>query len=218
MSKLLQDYVRAADEYDKTWQTTDRTLYRLCVEHPRHEDPDAVYAKLWLIGRTYATGIERSIKSEGWQGSSMDQVARLLLGKAHFVDGLVLGLKPTAEPLTPQKLLVIADAHGQLTHLLSQITRKGMSPRSFVSKYLHFHCPSVPLYDTNAVSALTKLVRWTDDLACFARPKTADAEYAWHLMRFMRLYDRLREQVAGDARTRRRFNVKYVDFYLLCRV
>src|SRR5262249_39033361 len=37
---------------------------------------------------------------------------------------------------------------------------KGVFLSSFVSKYLHFHCPTVPIFDSNAQTAIGKVVDW----------------------------------------------------------
>jgi len=44
----------------------DQTLYDLCKRHPNHTDIGEIAAKLWLIGRGFATGVERQIRC-GWQ-------------------------------------------------------------------------------------------------------------------------------------------------------
>src|SRR4051812_44925252 len=37
----------------------NRVLYNLCAQNPRHSLPEAIGAKVLLIGRTYAAAIER---------------------------------------------------------------------------------------------------------------------------------------------------------------
>jgi len=50
--------------------------------------------------------------------------------------------------------------HGRLTEPLTGVTTDGKTPRSFVSKYLHFHNPVVPIYDSCALAGSVRLVRW----------------------------------------------------------
>ena len=57
-----EEYRQAVDDYEKGWQATDTALYDLCRRYPNHTDRGGVNAKLWIIGRTYATGIERKIR------------------------------------------------------------------------------------------------------------------------------------------------------------
>jgi len=93
--------------------------------------------------------------------------------------------------------------------VLQSILRRGQAPRSFASKYMHFHCPAVPLYDTYAVTALRHLYHWQGWFEIFDLPECADEEYAWHAMRFWQLH--------RDAGKRgRRVTVKLLDYYLLC--
>lgn len=41
------------------WDLGNQVLYDLCRQYPGHTDEQAVIAKIWLIGRTYAAAIER---------------------------------------------------------------------------------------------------------------------------------------------------------------
>jgi hypothetical protein len=41
------------------WDLGNQVLYSLCQAHPRHDHSDAIVAKVWLIGRSYAAAIER---------------------------------------------------------------------------------------------------------------------------------------------------------------
>jgi hypothetical protein len=58
-----------------------------------------------------------------------------------------------AEPLTPPVLTQIISIHVGLLATVQSALRKGQTPRSFVSKYLHFHNPVVPIFDSVAASA-----------------------------------------------------------------
>jgi len=39
----------------------NRVLYEMCEEFPDHKSPEAVRAKVVIIGRTYASGAERHV-------------------------------------------------------------------------------------------------------------------------------------------------------------
>ena len=80
-------YTTAVADYELNWKVMDGALYRLCHENPDHAKRSSVCAKLWIIGRTYATGIERKIATTGAQGSSMSQVTDLFLQHAVNIDG-----------------------------------------------------------------------------------------------------------------------------------
>jgi len=121
-------YHRTVEDYDSRWRLLDDTLYRLCRENHGHSNLEEVCAKLWIIGRTYATGIERQVLSKRTQGSSLSQVADYLHSKAAAVDNILATLKFVSEPLSPSGLRIIVSAHGQLVKLLTQITRKKRPP------------------------------------------------------------------------------------------
>jgi hypothetical protein len=204
----LLGYRRAVAEYNRNWQATDETLYDLCRRFPGHSDQASVKAKLWIIGRTYATGIERKIPTQNTQGSSLSQLSEHILSHRRKAEFVFRRLAQITEPLTPEKLRRIVDAHGQFVRLLQPLLRHRQSPRSFASKYMHFHCSAVPLYDTYAVTALRHLYPWQEAFEIFDLPASADEEYTWHAMRFWQLYQ--------DAQKRARWvTVKLLDYYLL---
>jgi hypothetical protein len=167
-----------------------------------------VCGKLWLVSRSYASGIERLILSKKTQGSSLSQLAELLIAHAGKADALIARLDGCRDPLDVEQLATILDVHGRFVELIRPIVRSDKSPRSFVSKYLHFHCPQVPVYDTFAENILKKHVRWRDPLICFDIPPGADEWYAWFVCRFWNLYQ---QAAALDPDIR----VKQLDYYLL---
>jgi len=201
-------YGELCRDYETAWSATDEVLYRLCQERPDHQSPNSVNAKLQIIGRTYATGIERNIQTAGTQGSSLSQLAAHVLARGREIDAMFGRLAKVAEPLTPGKLATIVAEHGGFVKLLRPVLRSARSPRAFASKYMHFHCPAVPIFDSVASAAIRKLVPWDRSLAVFDPPPDADSEYAWFVMRFWSLY----EQARRDHPSVR---VKLLDNYLL---
>jgi len=202
-------YYESLAAYDKWSRPLDDTLYELCRRHPRHDDHPGVAAKCWIIGRTYATGIERQITSAGYQGDSMAKLVNWLVTHADEVDTLIDQLRPREEPLTADTLAVAVDVHGQFLRLLGGIVRKNETPRSFTAKYLHFHCPLMPIYDSVVVRVISKLVRWRSQLIAFPKPEAADEEYACFCYRFWLLYQQAREAVGDDV------SAKLLDYHLL---
>jgi hypothetical protein len=180
-------YQLACERYQSLWGLTDEILYRLCRDHPDHASRRAVNAKLWLIGRTYATGLERKAKKTGGQGSALEAVAEHVFKHASQVDTIIAGLQDIREPLDPHKLSRIVAAHGQFTTLLTEALREGQTPRSFAAKYLHFHCPAVPIYDSWAWAALGRR-RWDKHSAIFDLPAGAEDVYYSFALRFWYLY------------------------------
>lgn len=205
-----KNYLKSVDQYLKNWSQTDETLYSLCQKHYSHNSMNSIDAKLWIIGRTYATGIERKIKSNGNQGGSLSQLAEHLYKNKRTVDNILNKLKPisSSSKLTADKLEVIVTLHGEFVGLIKEITRKNQSSRSFVSKYLHFHCPIVPIYDSFASQVLDKFIRWKDSLIIFKNPKIVDEDYLWFALRFWALY-----KIASDSVEVEK--VKHLDYYLL---
>ncbi len=208
MTFSAESYRRAVADYVCSWQVTDQILYDLCRRYPGHTDHASVNAKLWIIGRTYATGIERQISADGRQGGSMTVLAKHLLNHGQQVDELFGHLRQLAEPLDPDKLRTILDLHGRFIALIRPVLRQNQTPRSFASKYMHFHCPAVPIFDTYAEAACRRMIRWQESFCQFDLPATADASYARYIIHFWQLYQQA--HAAGLKPT-----VKHLDHYLL---
>jgi hypothetical protein len=190
MSLDLLDYRRCVASHQREGVLLDRTLYALCDEHPQHTDPGAINAKLWLVGRGFATGVERQIKSSNSQGSSLGKLAAHLLANGREVDKTIKELRHLAEPLDANKLSTIVSAHGRYCDLVSRIARKKHKLVSFASKYLHFHAPVVPIYDS-WVSWQAWRGRRKDALVCFDQPQDANSSYYWYCLCFWQLYSEL---------------------------
>src|SRR5690349_12362372 len=108
------EYAESVKSYDKYVRLLDDTLYRLCREHPGHTEPLEVHAKLWIIGRTLATGIERKV--------SLAQVRKLFLDHGLRLDRLMATLRTIAEPLSPDNLKNIVILHSQIVNIITAIT------------------------------------------------------------------------------------------------
>ena len=204
------DYLKATDDYRQNWSLTDKTLYSLCQNNFPHDSMGNINAKLWIIGRAYATGIERKIKSNGYQGDSLSQLAKHIYENKQVVNNIFDKLQSISKDssLTVQKLEMIISLHGRFVELIKEITREKQSSRSFVSKYMHFHCPIVPIYDSIASQTINKFVRWHKSLIVFDKPDVADENYFWFTLRFWKLYGIASEAI--DV-----LKVKDIDCYLL---
>jgi hypothetical protein len=201
-------YISACQKYAVLWEDTDKVLYDLCKRFPDHKNPAGVCAKLFIIGRAYATGIERQINSKRTQGSSMEQLNNCIWKNRGAVDKILKKLKPVREPLDENKLKVIVQAHGQLLQIVKKIARHSETPRSFVSKYLHFHCPAVPIIDQFADAALRRKLPLKKHYKVFSLPKGADTNYGCFLFRFWQLYQQ-------TPKPQKNGSVKLLDIYLL---
>jgi hypothetical protein len=207
MSFSRGKYKSICRKYDADWATLDNVLYDLCERHPDHKSRDAVNAKLWVIGRTYQTGIERKIKSEKHQGSSMEQFAQHIWKHRKQVDGIISRLG-RHNGFTPQRIRLILEAHGELLAVVKSMKRLTSTPRSFVSKYLHFHCRDVPIIDSFVQAQLRKLYPWQSSYALFPITRPMDDGYARFVFRFWRFYSEAQETGANII-------IKRLDNYLL---
>ncbi len=207
-----RDYEGSVTNYKDQWRTLDGVLYTLCRDYPGHDRIDGINAKLNIIGRTYSTGIERRIKSEGTQGSSMLKLADYFFKHRAEIDSLIEHISALMEPLTWKGIVGILIAHGRLVQLLTGITQYGYRPRSFVSKYLHFHNPVFPIYDSVASGEIRRIVPLRSVLNIdFDVDGVSDSEYNDYVKRFFALY--LHSIERGLPIT-----VCSLDFYLMWRV
>jgi len=203
-----RDYDAACRAYQERWSLVDRTLYTLCAEYPNHQTRAATTAKLALIGRTYVTGIERQILSMGSQASALNQLAEFVYTHRDAVDDILADLTPITEPLTPLNLEQIVIAHGRFVSLLTALVRQNRNARSFASKYLHFHCSAVPIYDNVAAQRLKQIQQGQPASVIFELPAGADRAYYAFVLGFWELYQQ-RQQ------TGRSVTVRMLDYYLL---
>jgi hypothetical protein len=202
--KDLDDAVR---RFQDEWGMVDQVLYRLCQDFPGHDSESAVTAKVALVERAYAAGLERQIEFD--EGEQPIVVAGKFVAKHRAeVDDVIAALPVANELLDARSMAVIVEQHGRLTQLLREATRKkALSPRSFASKYLHFHRPVVPIYDEYARQKLTHLVHWDSAHIPFPLPPHGDQDYWDYCVRLLRLYDACRQ--AGTSAT-----VKELDAFL----
>ncbi len=208
MRIYLNEYKKACADYKRNWAVLNKILYKMCKDYRSQKDLPVINAKVWIIGRTLATGIERMISSSGTQGDSLGQLARHMYKNRRILDSIFYRLSSIRGPLTIAKLKVIVVEHGKFVRLLAKILRDNQSARSFASKYMHFHCPAVPIYDRYANRELHRICRWENNYEVFELPKGADEEYYYFAMRFWQLYEKFKESVG-------RTNARLIDCYLL---
>jgi len=173
--KYIENYLNNKDKYNY-WDWGNDVLYKMCEEKPHHDEENVIYAKIWIIGRSYAAPIERraanreisndefykkfvveEIKKAGKQiDTQIDE-----LNKLHAID----------EESIKKTLLL----HKTLTDIFRNLTNH--KKRSLASKYLHFHCPNMFfIYDSIANSEITKLVEKVKKNSSI--DKEFDTEYA----------------------------------------
>ncbi len=197
---------RASEDFDRDWGAVDEVLYDICRRYPDHSDRRGLTAKIALVGRAYSAGLERRVTPpEAKQAITV--IADFVHEHRAEVDAIVADVRELREPLTAAAMRDIVDLHGRFCTLLRGVATDGKTPRSFAAKYLHFHNPAVPIYDSYAVAGLSRLVRWDSTLRLFDAASGADEEYYAFCVRFWRLYEEC-------LRAGRTVTVKSLDTYL----
>jgi hypothetical protein len=191
----LSDWLAEAwSDYQSSWAVVDQELYDLCrrKNHDRLED---VYAKVSIINRVYMAGLARSIQGSEDLDAELT-VGRLLLEHEHEVSSQVRSLQ-SIDDLTAETVGAIVEAHGTITRQLAP-RLGGVKLSSFISKYLHFHCPMVPIYDSRAAEHIVEALG--DDVPLGTRtdtlllpPPTYDPNYYWYAGRFLKLWELARD-------------------------
>jgi hypothetical protein len=200
-------YIDGANNYRKQWQLLDKTLIDFCQIHPKHNHLDDVSAKVILVGRGFATGIERHVTSDGYQGSSINKLAKYLVKNSHIIDPIIDNLSNIAEPLTIDTLTEIVKYHGEFCKILTELTRDRHYATSFAAKYLHFHAPIVPIYDSISYKNAWHY-RDKKNLYSFEKPKGSDENYFSYSLCFWQYYFALKKLFQSS-------NVRLTEVYLL---
>ena len=142
-------FVKSALERQSAWDLGNQTLYDLCRKHPDHRSVDVIVAKMWLIGRSYASSIERRRDSQSAKGDDfyLDIVGPRM--KRAGIDKWFDDIRGLRRP----NLAVVVPVHKRLTDVFREVS--GLEMRSLASKYLHFHFPrAVYIYDERAGRAI----------------------------------------------------------------
>jgi hypothetical protein len=207
----LNEYRQAKKKRLKTYSKTDDILYAMCRKWPDHRNYGAVHAKVRIIGRVYATGLERKGGNDKSKGI-YETVAKLLFKKRSRIDSELRTLgkfKRLSDPVCQKEILKL---HGNLVGLLRNGTESGLNFRSFVSKYLHFHIPIVPIFDSRSSTTLNRSDRYSwktfRTSARVLNMKGYDPVYYRFLMQFILYFSEL-EQLKQKP------SVKDADYYLI---
>jgi len=157
---LLQNAVNHARD-PNPWDIGNSVLYKLCQEHPLHEEEQAVLAKVWLIGRAYAAAIERRRprkEKDAYIKEENDVFYHKVVGeiKKSPIDKWISKIKKEHNEPTIKSLNDILSVHANVTKLFTDIS--GLQKRSLASKFLHFHVPELfYIYDSRAVKVMNRL-------------------------------------------------------------
>lgn len=208
----MAELKRAISTDDDIWAFGNNILYQLCREHPKHESPKVVVAKIWLIGRSYAAAIERrDLRFDGGILMPNDKFYKEVVAPQMIrseIDKRIAALR-RSKAVNDKNIAEVIDTHACLTRIFHDFT--GKSKRSLASKYLHFHLPEhFYLYDSRAVVGLRMLGRAESP----SRPRVqgCDAEYMKFALRMLELQEDI-ERCLG-----KRLRPRELDKLLLNRV
>lgn len=205
MTSQFPNYDRARREYDLYSRQLNEVLYSMCRDWPGHRNRGEIWAKVWIIGRSYASGIERH--ADG----GLTPVVEQLFQSRRWLDRATLQLRALPAEVSFQSIVTAAVLHGRLLAELLPHMRSGNRPRSFVAKYLHFHGPCIPIYDS-VVNARIKSRGWYPWQRAWTTqypvPAGADPKYWKYCVRLAHMAEDWRaERKNPDARM--------LDYYLL---
>ncbi len=136
----------------RVWDFANEVLYRLCRDNPGHTRDDAILAKIWIIGRTYAAAIERGASAT--KRSPGDEFYKEVVStiRTSSIDNWFKKLGNSSN----DDLALTLETHKKVMDLFCKIS--GLEKRSLASKYLHFHFPKrFYIYDSRACKAICGL-------------------------------------------------------------
>ena len=199
------------------WDLGNKVLYNLCKEHPLHVKPDVVAAKIWLIGRAYAASIERrKNKKNETNDQFYEKVVNAIIkfNNQEELDKKIKELNSTQ--LNEDMIKQILIAHKKLLEVLKKLTE--LNKRSFVSKYLHFHCDKVPLYDSQANGAInalskehkTEVNKIKNNLNKDRGKNDYDEDYLNFCSRYLFWYRKFNSEIKFE-----KISARHIDDYLL---
>jgi hypothetical protein len=212
MNKLVTKQL-IEDSQSSVWDLGNETLYRLCRDNFDHQKIENVLAKVWLIGRSYAAAIERRKNAEepndefytgkvynGFKDSELDSK----LSELKRMSQDVINICQLASTNDIEKVLSL---HAYLTALTKKMTL--LEKRSFCSKYLHFHLPSLFfIYDSRAVSAINKIFdRSVKEIKGLIGDANVDTEYAMFYHKCCHVGCEIKEKFGVDLTTRQLDNL-----------
>jgi hypothetical protein len=191
MPKLTQQFVRAALKSRSVWDLGNDVLYKLCADYPGHAANDAIIAKIWLIGRSYAAAVERRRVKGEFSGDDFYVKCVAPHIRSSDIDAWLQELRQDKRGNAATALKV----HKQFMDLLNEITQ--LDKRSFASKYLHFHFPSLFfIYDSRAAKSVGQLVEDRSPRRHFS--EGTDTTYARFFSRCEELGRSIRDLIGDD--------------------
>jgi hypothetical protein len=185
------------DAYEKLWKSVDGELYELC-QRRTHDAFADVFTKVSIINRVYQAGLLRTLGRDGER-----KVAEVLVENSATIEEWLSRLRSDGQ-LEKETAAEAIEAHGEITSLIADATNRKWVV-SFVSKYLHFHRASVPIYDTWVEKAIRRRVSATHARGAreaLPQPSTGFAtKYYEFVCRFLVLYEDLESREPDGSLT-----------------
>jgi hypothetical protein len=143
----------------------NQILYRMCRDHPAHDDPYVTAGKIMAIGRIYAASPERGAGTAQRPGESLPEAIGMALSRTDL-DARLGELRFEAR-LSRELIAPLSALHCELVSWIIDATKlwslksvqdsgwPAAQHGSFASKYLHFHRPNAfPISDQYARAGL----------------------------------------------------------------
>lgn len=184
----------ALKEYD--YEPGMQALYGLCKRYPRHDSQEATISKLWLIGRSHAAALERTREPDAHNSPYRPTARRLATGRLDELLGQARKPRPAFSREHCEAAVAVVDYLAGEFHKTT-----GQWKQSLAAKYVHFHVPTVPKYDSIADGAISALVSRAD-LSEDERRLWDRAGYARYLARLVCARRRLKKARLGSLSAR----------------
>jgi hypothetical protein len=208
---LQQKYQQAIADYVISWKHIDDALRQLVGNLSWTTLPD-IHTKVVFVDGVYRAALPRVVGR-----GAPRACATALLAAAPSLQRPIAALAAFNGQLNGQAAIAVAAIHGDTLSVLPT-SNKGKRPRSFASKFLHFHDPVVPPYDRVARKHAPRLLAlagvsqpdYDTAAATYPRPPAADRLYYEHVLRVLLLWEALAAVLQPGALT-----VKGIDHMLL---
>ena len=151
---------------------------------------EAIIAKIWLIGRSYAAAIERRKNVEETSDDFYEITVVEKIKTSKLDDWLSALPSRLTDPW--RELGSIITVHKRLMDIFSDLT--GLEKRALASKYLHFHRPDLFfIYDSRAKEAIMKVTPRPTEIKDITA-EDADSEYQMFCRRSQNLRENINER------------------------
>ncbi len=172
-----EKFIRDTLDNERTWELSDKVLYKMCQDHPNHNDSKEIIMKTRIIGRVYSVQLERRKNKGTLNGDKFYEKKVIPTFKNSGLDGRLSKLR--SKTLSPKIFDEVFQVHKDLMDKIYVITK--MDNRSFCSKYLHFHLPDLFfLYDSRlrqSVSILKGIISTEQKHEFLLNTNEIDIEY-----------------------------------------